>query len=237
MLIIYKRELQSYFHTPIGYVFIGTFLALAGGLFYMQILQPLSGELLIFLSQLTVLFMLLSPVLTMRLLCEERQKGTDRLLLTSPVSLFSVVLGKYLAAATVLLLAIALTNVYVGIMALYGTVYTGEWLVGYLGFALQGLSFLALDLLVTCFAKNQVSAAVAAFAANLALWMLDLLSSSAPYAWMANTLNFLSLYQRYQPFVLGQLSFSSLVYFVCFTALCVAATMRALDARRFGGAA
>ena len=103
MLAIWKRELQSYFYTPVGYVFMGVFLALSGTFFYMLILGSRSSDVLTFLGQLSYLWMLLSPVLTMRLLAEEKQKRTDQLLLTSPVSLPGIVLGKYLAAFTVMI--------------------------------------------------------------------------------------------------------------------------------------
>lgn len=239
MSIIFRRDLLAYFRTPVGYVFIGVFLTLSGLIFDLYNLQYLSGDLLSFLSQLTLLVMLLCPLLTMRLLCEERQKRTDQLLLTSPVGLGAMVVGKYLAAVGVMLITIALTNVYTLIIAVCGRVYMGEWFVGYLGFTLQSLGFLAIDLFVSSFAKNQMTGAVAAFGANFLLWMADLLADHLPYAWMQQALNFLSLYDRYEPFRLGQLSFSGVLFFLSFIACCLVATVRVMDARRFseGGAA
>ena len=234
MLAIWKRELQSYFYTPVGYVFMGVFLALSGTFFYMLILGSRSSDVLTFLGQLSYLWMLLSPVLTMRLLAEEKQKRTDQLLLTAPVSLASAVLGKYFAAAAVLLLTILCSNLYTLIIAFYGTVYAGEWFVGYLGFTLQSLSFLALDLLVSCFAKNQITGAVAGFGANFFLWMTDLLASNVGVSWLRDALNFISLYDRYEPFLLGQLSYASVLFFVSFIIVCLAGAVRVLDARRFG---
>ena len=159
MLAIWKRELQSYFYTPVGYVFMGVFLALSGTFFYMLILGSRSSDVLTFLGQLSYLWMLLSPVLTMRLLAEEKQKRTDQLLLTSPVSLPGIVLGKYLAAFTVMIFTVLLTLIYVLIIAMYGAVYPSELLVGYLGFILQGGAFLALDLFISGCASSQVTAA------------------------------------------------------------------------------
>ncbi len=239
MLTVFKRELQGFFHTPTGYVFLGVFLALSGVMFYLGNLQFLSGELLIFLSQLTSLAMLLAPLLTMRLLCEERQRRTDQLLFTCPVSLTKIVVGKYLAAASVMLLAVLLTNVYTLIIGMYGTVYGGEWFVGYLGLSLQCLGFLALDLLVTCFCRHQVSAAIAAFAANFVLWMLDLLARHMDAGFFRDALGFLSLYQRYEPFILGQLSYASVLFFLTLVVACLFAAVHVMDARRFsrGGAA
>ena len=153
---IFRRDWLAYFRTPVGYVFMGVFLTLSGLIFYLYNLQNLSGDLLTFLSQLTLLVMLLSPLLTMRLISEERQKRTDQLLLTSPVGVGSIVAGKYLAAASVMLMTVFLTNLYTLIIAFCGKVYMGEWIVGYLGFSLQSLSFLALDLFVTCLDQKSV---------------------------------------------------------------------------------
>lgn len=236
MLAIWKRELQSYFYTPVGYVFMGVFLALSGTFFYMLILGSRSSDVLTFLGQLSYLWMLLSPVLTMRLLAEEKQKRTDQLLLTSPVSLPGIVLGKYLAAFTVMIFTVLLTLIYVLIIAMYGAVYPSELLVGYLGFILQGGAFLALDLFISGCASSQVTAAVTAFGVNLALWLLDLLAGSMTQNWVRDALYFFSLYDRYNPFLMGQLSFASIGYDLSFIAAFLALTIHRLDSRRYRGA-
>lgn len=236
MLAIWKRELQSYFYTPVGYVFMGVFLALSGTFFYMLILGSRSSDVLTFLGQLSYLWMLLSPVLTMRLLAEEKQKRTDQLLLTSPVSLPGIVLGKYLAAFTVMIFTVLLTLIYVLIIAMYGAVYPSELLVGYLGFILQGSAFLALDLFISGCASSQVTAAVTAFGVNLALWLLDLLAGSMTQNWVRDVLYFFSLYDRYNPFLMGQLSFASIGYDLSFIAAFLALTIHRLDSRRYRGA-
>ena len=236
MLASWKRELQSYFYTPVGYVFMGVFLALSGTFFYMLILGSRSSDVLTFLGQLSYLWMLLSPVLTMRLLAEEKQKRTDQLLLTSPVSLPGIVLGKYLAAFTVMIFTVLLTLIYVLIIAMYGAVYPSELLVGYLGFILQGGAFLALDLFISGCASSQVTAAVTAFGVNLALWLLDLLAGSMTQSWVRDVLYFFSLYDRYNPFLMGQLSFASIGYDLSFIAAFLALTIHRLDSRRYRGA-
>ena len=235
MLAIWKRELQSYFYTPVGYVFMGVFLALSGTFFYMLILGSRSSDVLTFLGQLSYLWMLLSPVLTMRLLAEEKQKRTDQLLLTSPVSLPGIVLGKYLAAFTVMIFTVLLTLIYVLIIAMYGAVYPSELLVGYLGFILQGGAFLALDLFISGCGSSQVTAAVTAFGVNLALWLLDLLAGSMTQSWVRDVLYFFSLYDRYNPFLMGQLSFASIGYDLSFIAAFLALTIHRLDSRRYRG--
>lgn len=236
MIAIWKREMQSYFYTPIGYVFMGVFLTLSSVMFYLQIMQQRSSDLMTFIGQMSYLWMLLSPVLTMRLLAEERQKRTDQLLLTSPVSLPGIVLGKYAAAVTVMMMTVALTLAFVLIVALYGAVYPGELITGYLGFILQGCAFIALDLFLSSCAANPVTAAVMAFGANFSLWIMDMLVDVIYIDWINAILDFLSLYSRNEPFLMGQLSFASIGYDISFTALFLVLTMHGLDMRRCRGA-
>ena len=233
MNTIRKREIRGYFHTPVGYVFIGVFLAVSSVLFYMQILRQRSGDLPNFIAEMSYLWMLLSPVLTMRLLAEEKQKKTDQLLLTSPVSLPGIVVGKYLAAVTVLLITAGLTLFFVLIVALYGTIYPAELAVNYLGFILQGCAFVALDLFISGCAGTPVTAAVMAFGANFLLWILDLLENAVQVGWASDVLRFLSLYRRNEPFVMGQLSFAGLLFDLSFIAAFLILTVYHLDRRRY----
>ena len=163
MRAIWKREMQGYFCTAIGYVYLGVFLTVSSVLFYLAILSQRSGDLPTFIGEMSYLWMLLCPILTMRLLAEEKQKRTDQLLLTSPVTLPRIVLGKYLAAVTVLGMAALLTLFYALIVALYGRVYPAELAVNYLGFVLQGCAFVALDLFCSSLAATPVTAAVLAY--------------------------------------------------------------------------
>ncbi len=233
MIAIWKREMQSYFSTPVGYVFTGVFLALSGLMFYVQNISALNGNILLLLSQITFLWMLLSPVLTMRLLAEERHQKTDQLLLTSPVSLWGVVAGKFFAAAAVLGFTVFLTLGYAAVIAVFGKVYLGELMVGYLGFILQGCSFLALDLYISGCAKSQVTAAIFAFGVNLALWVLELLGNALTLPVVSSALKFMSLYGRYEPFLMGQLSYASVLFYLSFCVVFLFLTVRLLDARRW----
>lgn len=236
MLSIWKRELQGYFFTPVGYVFMGVFLLLSSVIFFLTIMQSRSSDLLSFIGTMSYLWMLLCPVLTMRLLAEEKQKRTDQLLLTSPVSLPGIVLGKYLAAVTVMGLTVLLTGLFVLIVAIYGQVYPGELLVGYLGFVLQGCAFIALDLFISGCTSNQVTAVVAAFGANFVLWMLDLIQSAINIDWVNGILSFFSLYERTEPFLMGQFSFASVGYDLSFAAAFILLTIHVMDSRRYRGA-
>ena len=234
MNTIRKRETQGYFHTAVGYVFIGVFLTVSSVLFYMQILRQRSADLPNFIAEMCYLWMLLCPVLTMRLLAEERQKKTDQLLLTSPVSLPGIVIGKYLAAVTVLLITVGLTLLYALVVALYGPVYPAELAVNYLGFILQGCAFAAMDLFLSGCAATPVTAAVLAFGANFLMWILDLLENAVQAEWLSEGMRFLSLYRRNEPFMMGQLSFAGILFDLSFIAAFLALTVWHLDRKRYG---
>ena len=232
MRAIWKREMQGYFCTAIGYVYLGVFLTVSSVLFYLAILSQRSGDLPTFIGEMSYLWMLLCPILTMRLLAEEKQKKTDQLLLTSPVSLSRIVLGKYLAAVTVLGMAALLTLLYALIVALCGRVYPAELAVNYLGFVLQGCAFVALDLFCSSLAATPVTAAVLAFGANFLLWILDLLENAVQAPWLSGALRFCSLYARNEPFLMGQFSFAGLLFDLSVIALFLALTVCRLDRHR-----
>ncbi|MBE5786455.1 MAG: hypothetical protein E7324_02825 [Clostridiales bacterium] len=230
---IYRREMQSFFYTPAAYVFMGVFLALSSIFFGVGNIASRSGNLLSFAAQLSYLWMLLSPVLTMRLIAGERRQHTDRMLYSSPCSLTGLIAGKYFAAATVLLLTVVCAFVYALIVAVYGTLYLSETLVAYLGLTLQGCAFIALDLFISCFARSQTTAAVMGMGINLMVWLADLAASAITVPFVSNALNFISLYQRFAPFAQGQLSFSNLYFYCAFIFIMLFLSVRVLDARRW----
>lgn len=233
MRAIFRKEMQSYFYTPAAYVFMGVFLMLGGVFFGVSNLASRSGNLLTLFSQLSYLWLLLSPILTMRLLAGEKRQHTDQMLYSSPCSLSGMVLGKYFAACAVLLLTIGCTGIYALLVAIYGTLYLGETLVGYLGLTLQGCAFIALDLFVSCFARSQMTAAIAGIGANLMIWLADVVAAAVSVTAVSTTLDFISLYQRFVPFVRGQLSLSNVLYYLLFIFIMLFLSVRVLDARRW----
>ena len=227
--------MQGYFYTSVGYVFIGVFLIISSVLFYVGILKPRSGELPNFIYTMSYLWMLVCPILTMRLLAEEKQKKTDQLLLTSPVSLPGIVIGKYLAAVTVLLITAGMTLLFVLVVAIYGRVYPAELAVNYLGFILQGCALVALDLFLSGCAGTPVTAAVLAYGANLMLWILDEMYSLIQADWASEILKFLSLYRRNENMIrMGQLSFAAVLYDLSFIAAFLALAVFRMDRKRYG---
>ncbi len=233
---IYRREMQSYFYTPAAYVFMGVFLSLGSVFFGVTNLAARSSNLLALLAQLSYLWMILSPILTMRLIAGERRQHTEQMLLASPCSLTGLILGKYLAACTVLVLAVIATLMYPCIVAVYGKVYVPETAVGYLGLLLNGCAFIALDLFVSCFSHSQMTAVVAGVGINLLVWLADVLASAVTVRAVSVALNFISLYQRFAPFARGQLSLSNVLYNLLFIAMMIFLSVRVLDARRWSEA-
>ena len=180
MFAIFKKELKGYFQSPTGYIFLGFFLLLAGIFFALNNLMTGSPLFIGVLSNLTFTFLITVPVLTMRLLSEEQRHKTDVLLLTNPVGVTGIVLGKYFAAVVFFLIGLAVTVLFPIAMSFFGDLGGWEIVAGYIGFALLGCAFIAVGLFVSSMTENQVISAVTSFAALLFLWILDWLQTAFP---------------------------------------------------------
>ena len=180
MIAIFKRELRNYFQSPTGYIFMGFFLLLAGIFFALTNLIGGNPNYIGVLSNLTFTFLIAVPVLTMRLISEERRHKTDILLITNPVSITGIVVGKYLAAVALFLITLGVTWLYPVIMSFFGDVAGWEIVGGYIGFLLLGCSFIAVGIFVSAMTENQVISAVVTFAALLLLWLVDWVVTALP---------------------------------------------------------
>lgn len=236
MIAIAKRELLSYFLTPLGYIFLGVFLSIASLIFHISNITSLSSDMFGFLSMMSYVYMLLCPVLVMRLLAGERKQQTDQLLMTAPLSSLEIVLGKYLAACTMLLISTMLSFIYPLLVGILGRIYPMELMTAYLGFTLQGFAFIAFDLMLSSLTANPISAAVLCFGANLLLWLSGLLSSSINSPVAREVLGFFNLYERFTPFLHAQLSPANIVFFASFTFVCVTACVQIVQTRRWSDA-
>lgn len=233
MKAIYRRELLSYFMTPVGYTYLGIFAGLASLVFALNNLSAMSGDLSQFFAMMSYVWMLLTPILVMRLMAGERKNLTDQLLMTAPIREHEIVLGKYFAAATVLLISVGLSLVFPLLIALQSQIYPMELLTLYLGFTLQGCAFIAFDLLLSSFSKSPMTAAVSTFGANLFLWLITIATAASPSHLVQKVNAFISLYDRLSPFLLGQLSFANLMYYLVFSALCLFIASQILHSRRW----
>ena len=182
MLAVLRREFRAYFTSPIGFAFVGFFLLIAGIFFALSNLLSGNPAYAGVLNSLTFIFLFLVPILTMRLLTEEVRQKTDQLLITSPLTIAGIVLGKYLAAVAVFLICLLVTVLYPVIMSFYalGGLAWWEILGGYIGFFLLGCSFIAVGLFFSSLTDNQLISAVATFFALLFIWILDFIAQSLP---------------------------------------------------------
>lgn len=187
MSAIYKKELRAYFNSMIGWLFIAFFLVFVGIYFFLYNLYSGYTDFGYTLSAITSFFVLLIPMVTMRLIAEENKQKTDQLLLTSPVSIEKIILGKYLATVTVFSIAILICCTYPLIMSLFGEINMIMTYSSILAFFLLGCTYLAIGMFISALTESQAFAAVVTFIVVFLTCLMDgiasLFSSSAKTAW------------------------------------------------------
>lgn len=235
MFAIFKRELKSYFQTVIGWLFIAAVLALYGLYFYAYNLRSGYPYISYSLSAIAFVMLIAVPVLTMRSLAEERHSKTDQLILTSPVSLGKIVLGKYLAMAAVFTIDMLLIAVTPLILSAYGTVPMAESYVAILGFWLYGCASIAIGMFISSLTESQVIAAVLTFAALFLGYMMSsitgILSESGNI--LTAVLNCYDLYTPMDSFMSGCLDLTGAVYFVVLIVLMLFLSAQSIQKRRW----
>ena len=172
MLAIYKRELKSYLTSMVGYLFMFFVLLIAGIYFSAYQLTAAYPKFEYTLNAMTFVFLIAVPILTMRVLAEERKQKTDQLLLTSPVSVFGIVMGKYLALVTIYAIPVAVLATYPLLMSKFGTVAFGSAYTALLGFFLLGCANIAIGVFFSAITESQVIAAVLTFVFLFAFYMI-----------------------------------------------------------------
>jgi len=234
MFAIYKRELRSYFVTPIGYIFCGMFLLVSGLLFYNTTLANQSTQSLgEYFMYMIFMFAILIPLLTMKLFAEDRRTKTEQLLLTAPVSLTGMVMGKYLAALTIYGCTFLVNTVNFVLLYMYGTPNTASIFANILGVFLIGAAFVAVGLFLSSLTQNQLIAAVSSIGLNAVMLLLFFVVDSIPFEWLQSVLEWFSILDRYVPFMNQTLSIPAVVYFFSLAAVFVFLTVRVYDKRRW----
>ena len=186
-----------------------------------------------FRTILTMLVMLLCPLLVMRLICEDRQKRTDQLLLTSPVSLPGIVLGKYFSAFCVYLVAISASLLMAVVLSFYGE---PDWPViigNIIGLVLLGASLIAVCMFLSSITESQVIAAVSGFAVSLLLVLMDAMINVVSGRVVQKIFSYMSFNGRYNGFTIGIIDFSNVLFFVSIGALFILLTAAVLEKRRW----
>ena len=227
MFAILKKEFKSYLLSPIGYIFVGLFLLMFSIFFIITIFQSaiLNFEYLFYNGATILTFVV--PVLTMRMFSEERKNGTEQLLLTSPRSITSIVLGKFFAACLIMLITEAFTLMYFAILEYFGEPSLAVALTTLGGFFLLSMAYISFGMFASSITENQIVACVLTIGVFIAMWFLPLLNSN-----FSNLLNQFSLINMFNKFPSGIISLPEIVTFTTFTILFILLTIMVLQRRK-----
>ena len=253
VIAIAQKELKAYFASPIAYIVIGVFALLYGYFFIailayfvrqsmqmgqfgggpqsMNINQQLVRPLL---QNLTILILFMLPAITMRTYSEEKRSGTIELLLTSPITDFQIVLGKFLGALALYAIMLAVSLVHLGVLFVYGSPEWKPLLTAYLGLLLLGGCFLSVGLFISTLTKNQVVAFMLTFAVFLFLWIITWIGSFAGPT-IDGLTQYLSIIDHFDDFGKGVVDTTHLVYYVSFITFGLFLTAKSVDSERWRG--
>lgn len=248
MLAIYQKELRSYFINPVGYVYVGVFLAVAALLCCYTTLVQSSYDTQDYFTMLVYTFVILIPLLTMKLFAEERKQRTEQLLLTAPVTITQMVFGKYLAALTLFLgtLLVSCINLFpLYSFALaeragapYSEIHVGpitSEIVGcVIGIALMGAVFLAIGMFISSLTENQLSSAVVTIAVIFLMLVLNMVNEYIGSYVVRFFVDWVSVMSRYLNFAYGMFDYAALLYYLSLTAIFIFLTIRVYEKRRWG---
>ncbi len=233
MIAIFKRDLKSYFTSPLGYVFIAAFLAVMNVFFYLYNVYPAQSSLSTVFNFMVYILIFVTPLLTMRLFSEEFKQKTDQLLLTSPVRISGIVVGKFLAALAIFAIALAVTLVYVVIIAAHGQPNIRELLANYLAMFCVASAFISIGVFISSLTENQLVSAVLTLAVFLVLYLVDTSGFGADNAILNNIIYSISLFVRYTTISNGVLTLSDIVFYISVAAVFLFATTRVIEKKRW----
>jgi gliding motility-associated transport system permease protein len=254
ILAIANKELRSYFSSPIAYVVIGLFALLYGYFFvallaYFVRMSMQAGQLGMqgpqsvnvnqqvvrgVMQNVTILVLFLMPMVTMRSYAEEKRSGTIELLLTSPLTDFQIVMGKFFGALALWIIMLAVSLIHMGLLFVYGNPEWKPILTAYLGLLLLGGCFIALGLFISSLTKNQIVAGMVTFAVFLLLWIIEWIGSfSGPT--MDKLTTYLSIIGHFDDFSKGVIDTTHLIYYLSFITFGLFLTAKSVDSERWRG--
>ena len=243
ILAITQKELKSYFSSPIAYIVIGLWALMYGyffvallNFFVRQSMQMNVNQQLIrpLLQNVLILILFLMPMVTMRSYSEEKRSGTIELLLTSPITDFEIVLGKFFGAMALYGTMLAVTLIHIGLLFVYGHPEWKPIATAYLGLLLMGGCFIAVGLFISSLTKNQIVAGMVTFAVFLMLWIITWIGSfSGPT--VDKLTQYLSIVDHFDDFGKGVLDTTHLIYYVSFITFGLFLTAKSVDSERWRG--
>ena len=232
MLAILKREIVSYFTSAIGYVVLSIFLAFSGFYFYATCLMSNSADISYTFSNLFTVLIFLVPIITMRLMSEERKQKTDQLLFTSPVSIIKIVLAKFFSALVMVLICESITLFYTLIISFFTLPNFGILFGNFFGMLLMAGALLSIGLFLSSTTENQIVAAVSTFAVGVFILLLDTIAKSIPVEFITNFLLNLSFMKRYNNFTSGIFSLPDVTFFISVIFVFIFLTVRLFQKKK-----
>jgi ABC-2 type transport system permease protein len=226
------RELRSYFLSPLAYVIIALFVALAGYLFALILANGRQASLSGLVQNVSVLYLFIVPAISMRLLAEEQRTGTVELLLTNPVQEWEIVTGKYVASILLVLVMLGLTLLFPLFLFLFGHPDAGPMITGYLGIFLQAAAFLSVGLWASSLTQNQIVAAIISFAALLILWLSDSLGQFLGGT-VGQIVSYTSVINHFQEFPQGVIESKDVIYYLTLVVAGIVLSTLSLQSRRY----
>ena len=233
MSAIIKRELNSYFGSAIGYIALAVFYFFSGVFFNFYCIYYNSSSLSQVFSNMLMIILFLMPLVTMKSFAEEKRQKTDQALLTAPISLFEMVMGKFFGAFILYAICNAIFVVYALIIAIFATPDWAVILCTLIGMLLMGAALLAIYLFISAMTESQVIAAVLSIGAGLLIYLLDSLSSLANMEFVTTIINAISFNRNLSNFTHGILSLNNVVYFLGVAAIFLFLTVRVFERRRW----
>ncbi len=233
ILAVMKRELQSYFFSPVAYIVFSAFLLIVGYLFWVVLISSSTASLQPMLYNASFILLLASPVLTMRLISEEKKNKTIELLLTSPISPTEIILGKFLACLIIYLVLFLLTIQYPLVISCYSPDFDmGPVYCGYLGLLLLSGAFISVGIFASTISENQIVAAMTSFGLLMLFWVFGWAKQALENGF-GQMLGNLSLFDRYADFLRGVLDSGNVIFFIIFTFIWLFLATRVLESDRW----
>ena len=231
-IAIASKEFKSYLASPMAYVVTGIFLVATGFFFSISPSTYMETSINGFLQASVILLLLFAPLLTMRLLAEERKLGTIELLLTAPVRDSEVILGKFLGSLGILTVMLALTLYYPLLLIIFGDPDIGPIVTGYLGLLLLGYTALAIGIFASSLTSNQIVAAVVAIGILFALYFVGFAANFLPEA-LGEVIGYFSLSYYFPDFMRGIIDTRGIIYYLSITILFIFLAIRSLENSRW----
>lgn len=233
MSAIFRRELGAFFTSGIAYVFLAVFYLLAGLFFYMYTLSSSTTDMSGMFSMLFAVIIFLIPILTMKSFSEEKKQKTEQGLLTAPVGLGGIVLGKYFATILIYIFGVSIVLIYALIISYFGSVDWGILFSNYLALILLGAAFIAIGMFISSLTENQVVAAVGGICSLLFLCLVDILTNYISIDFITDFLNSISFYNKYYEFTCGIFNLSSVLFYISTAVIFNFLTVRVFEKRRW----